>query len=456
MKIFSPEKYLQDNMEIDCVNISMFRFDDSDRKNPIFQGPGTIMLNTDGRILYKIYNQNTITAEMFKYMHQDTNPNENACVFEGEDYLGIHWTGGWTVPQIPISALNALQHVLIKGQIDLLTTQENLQDKCKKTFTELYYVKYPRLPYDGNVKITTQTESKVLTTQFKRQYHTLDYNGSEICFVEDLDNKYLKVTVEHADGFEAPDVENWITQALMVSTGKTMQPKIIIRHNEDSTIMLILGRPYAVYNSMLLSPFLHFHEQECEFWKFFMKYLCYCIQEKPLDNHPLTVGFIELSSVSKSTLKNFMCILVTYIEFCIDQIFEKNKIDNKSIQTIRDSVKNCEIPKEDQDIKDRALGLLSMLHAPRTLKRLNQLENKQIITKTQVKVWQNIRPKIAHGNILEFSHYDSDVDSKRHLVCMVYRLIFQIIHYDGYALDYNDKKYRFVHFVSCNEIFKDN
>lgn len=461
MIIFSPEKYLQDNMEIDCVKISMYKADDNDRKNPIFQGPGTITLNADGTISYKIYNQNAITAKMLKYMqyaNQDINPNEKVCVFKGKDYLGIDWSGGPTIPQIPISSLNSLQYVLIKGQVDYLTTQDNLHDKCEKTFTELYYVKHPRLPYNGNVKITAQTERKVLTTQFKRQHQTVDCNSSKIYFAEDLDNKYLKITAEHTSGFEAPYVENWITQALMVSTGKTMQPRIIIRHNDDSTIMSILGRPYAVYDSILLSPFLHFHEQEGEFWKFFIKYVCYCIQEHPSDYHPLTVGFIELSSASKSTLKNFICILVTYIEFCIDQIFEKNKIDNESIQTIRDIVKNCKIPKEDQAIKDRALGLLSLLDTPRISKRLKQLVEKQIITNTQSRIWLDIRPKVAHGAVLNFSHYDFDVDSKRHLVCMIYRLLFQIIHYDGYALDYNNenKKYQFVKFISCKEPFKDN
>jgi hypothetical protein len=49
------EKYVGKQIEIDCVDVQIHRFEDN--QPPIFKGPGVIRGDKAGRLSYKVYNQ---------------------------------------------------------------------------------------------------------------------------------------------------------------------------------------------------------------------------------------------------------------------------------------------------------------------------------------------------------------------------------------------------------------
>jgi hypothetical protein len=90
----------------------------------------------------------------------------------------------------------------------------------------------------------------------------------------------------------------------------------------------------------------------------------------------------------------------------------------------------------DEDIKNRAIGLLSMLGTRSTSQVLKALKEENVIGNEHIKTWNKIRNSLAHGGIIEFP-VDEDFWQKRNLlISMVYRLILRKIGYRGLITDH--------------------
>ena len=159
----------------------------------------------------------------------------------------------------------------------------------------------------------------------------------------------------------------------------------------------------------------------------------------------MTNGFAELCLASKGTLQGFLISMSIYIEFCVNLIFssleshvaEKSDYKNK----VQDLVKHVGVWDRDDKIRERAKGLLSMLYSPSLPKRLDVLVEQGVITKTQKKTWKKARPYLAHGNVIDFKKEEEFWHIQNHLISMVYRLIYRIIGYKGFVLDYDGSRF---------------
>ncbi len=442
--------YIGKNVEIDCKKIKL-TFENSIVDDlPLFEGPGTIKLEKTGKIKYKLFNKIPVDQKIFSYLKSKDDPNTDikaiACRVEAESYSGIKWTGSFNIPEV--KTYSGSSNILITGLFDQLSTFTTHKGKREKPSSEVFFFDCADLPYEDNLKITASRGDDIVFIKHRYDHQIINLDGEEISFTKDTDELYLQVTATHTSEYSSY-MENWLVEALSVSIGKTMYPRIVIRHNEDSDIIFIR---YIPDNSptMMMAAFPTYSVKEKEFWKFFCAYLKKVKEIHKWENLNLTTGFYETCLAGRGTLQNFLTSLSVYIENCISFVFdgEEDEINKESIQLLVDAVKKCEIPSEDNEIKQRALGLLSMLNSPATAKRMKKLKDDGVITEEQVRAWQKVRPKLAHGNVLTPGQGEEFFKYKNHLICMMYRLIFKIVNYSGFALEYieKNKSFKYVEF----------
>jgi hypothetical protein len=95
-----------------------------------------------------------------------------------------------------------------------------------------------------------------------------------------------------------------------------------------------------------------------------------------------------------------------------------------------------------QKIGNRTLGLLNQLHQPRPIDRLSALMEQRAISKELVKVWQRLRPRAAHGAVIDIEAADRETIEQRLydigcVTTLMYQITFHLIGYDESYTDYS-------------------
>jgi hypothetical protein len=438
-----PEKYVGKQIEIDCVNVEIHRFEDN--QPPIFKGPGVIRGDKAGRLSYKVYNQIQVNEEIFTYLKQireENDPKKTNLRLFAKGYDGMKWNGGWSIP-----ALNIFQapYLLVEGKFDQLGARvEKLEGNRTTNSTELVFSDHFDLPLAGTVRVESFHGEEVISTSFWGDHHKIAFDDSVIRFQKSSDKSRLHVTASDGDQFTPPYVENWIAEALTFITARIIYPRMIIRHFEKDALVFIRATPRSIESGML-PPFSGGPDTRDSFWKAFCAYLGKCKSVQQFEPLEMTKGFSELCLAGKGTLQGFLISLSIYVEFCVNLIFSslENGTSEESDykKKVEDLVQHVGAWDRDDAIKERAKGLLSMLYKPSLPKRMDVLVEQGVITETQKKIWKKARPYLAHGNVIDFKKEEEFWHIHNHLISMVYRLIFRIIGYRGFVLDYDGSKF---------------
>jgi len=438
-----PEKYVGKQIEIDCVDVEIHRFEDN--QPPIFKGPGIIRGDKAGRLSYKVFNQIQVNEEIFAYLKQikeENDPQKTNLRLFAEGYDGMKWNGAWSIP-----ALNIFHapYMLVEGKFDQLGTRvEKMEGDRSSNFTELVFSDHFDLPLAGTVKVESYHGEEVISTSFWGDHHEVAFDDSLIRFQKSSDKSRLHVTATDGDRFTPPLVETWITEALIFVTARMIYPRMIIRHFEKDALVFIRSTPRTI-DSGMLPPFSSGSDTRDFFWKAFCSYLGKCKSLQQFESLEMTKGFSELCLAGKGTLQGFLISLSIYIEFCVNLIFSSLESgasgEDAYKKNVEDLVQHVGAWDRDDTIKERAKGLLSMLFTPSLSKRMDVLVEQGVITEIQKRTWKKARPYLAHGNVIDFKKEEEFWHIRNHLISMVYRLIFRIIGYRGLVLDYDGGKF---------------
>ncbi len=438
-----PEKYVGKQIEMDCVDVEIHRFEDN--QPPIFKGPGIIRGDKSGRLSYKVYNQIQVNAEILAYLKQIGEKNDprkpNLRLF-AQGYDGMKWNGAWSIP-----VLNIFQapYMLVEGEFDQLGARvEKIQGDRISNSTELVFSDHFDLPLAGTVKVESFHGEEVLSTSFWGDHHDVAFDDSLIRFQKSPDKSRLHVTAPDGDRFAPPYVENWITEALIFVTARMVYPRMIIRHFEKDALVFIRATPRSIESGML-PPFSSGPDTRDFFWKAFCSYLGKCKSLQQFESLEMTKGFSELCLAGKGTLQGFLISLSIYIEFCVNLIFSSlegsGSREDDYRKNVEDLVQHVGAWDRDDTIRERAKGLLSMLFTPSLSKRMDILVGQGVITEIQKSTWKKARPYLAHGNVIDFKKEEEFWHIRNHLISMVYRLIFRIIGYRGLVLEYDGSEF---------------
>lgn len=447
------EKYVGKAFEIDCFDIEIHRFQDD--QPPLFKGPGVIRGEYSGPLFFKLYNQIQIEKKIFDFLKQvqsGDDPEKNRVRLFAKDYDGVEWIGSWSIPRVNLFQIPSFT---VHGEFNQLATRiQKVRDNKLDNLTELVFAGTLNLPFSGVVHEKIYHGPEVISTRIWSDHHCITLKNSTITFQESSDQSKTHVKGTHAERFTAPYVENWITEALIFITARMIYPRMVIRHFHNDALVCLRETPQNIKTGM---PPPFFGEQkirEC-LWEVFRLYLLRCEESQSFDFLEITKGFSELILASKGTVQGFLISLSLYVENCINQIFASPgkgpyDSDEENRKHVKELIDHVDAWEGDDNIKDRAKGMLSMLNTPPILQRMDILVRDGVISEVHKKVWQRARPYLAHGGMVDFSKGDEFWHFRNYLISMVYRLTCRILGYKGMILDYDGNKFEFVNFNWIN------
>ena len=421
------EKLVGRDFEIECHDIEVHGI--RDHSPPLFKGPGVIRGQKKGAISFRFHNQIEISKEDFLLLSDQGNQNliTQVRVF-AKDYDNIHWEGGWSVPNFQIQKS---YKVIVYGQFDQLSTRvERYESDIRNNTTELIFSGIPNLPLTEWVEERRLHRGEEIFYRSWCDRHELEFNKSNIQFYSGNSNNLFHIRAENSDEFSFPFVENWIPEALTLVTASLVYPRMVIRHFENDALIFLRNTPPETQSTMPPAIIGSLELRE-ELWKIFTTYLEECVSRNQFEHLVTTKIFSEVIIASTGTLQAFVLSLSVCVENLAGQLadeFNIKTLSKKESQDLRNYVKDW---KGNEDLKDRAMGLLSMLGSPSTNQILKALQEESVIEKEHIEAWRKIRHTLAHGGIINF-HKDEDFLQKRNLlISMVYRLIFRKIGYKG-------------------------
>lgn len=421
------EKLVGREFEIECYDIEVHGI--LDNCPPLFKGAGIITGQKKGAVSFRLHNQIEISDEALRLTFNQGKQNEvtQVRVF-AKDYDNIHWTGGWSIPNIEPSTSGKF---VVHGQFDQLATRvKKSEGDSRNNITELVFSNIPDLPLTELIeeKILHRGEEIFSRTRFDR--HELDFNESKIHFHSSNSNNLFYISAENSKGFSAPYVENWIPEALTLITASLIYPRMVIRHFQDDALIFLRNTPSET-KSKMPPAIIGFPNLRRELWEIFKAYLNECVKRNEFEQLVTTKIFSEVIIASTGTLQAFVLSLSVCVENLAGQLadeFSIKTLDEDEFKALRGYLEQWQ---GEEDIKSRAIGLLSMLRSASTKQVLKALKEENVIEDKHIKAWEEIRHSLAHGGIIEFPINDDFWLKRNLLISMVYRLILRKIGYKG-------------------------
>jgi hypothetical protein len=224
------EAYVGKAFEIDCIDIEIHGI--QDHQPPLFKGPGVIRGAYSGELSFKLYNQIPITKDIHQFLNwirSGEHGESTCCRLFAKDYDGISWSGAWFVPRVDLFQGTEVQNFTIQGKFSQLATRiGKVKGDQDKDLTELIFAGTLDLPFTGRVCEKRFHGRKVMSRRYWSDHHKLNFKGSKIVFQKsDVQNR-IHIEATHNKGFTPPNVENWITEALIFVTARMVYPRMVV------------------------------------------------------------------------------------------------------------------------------------------------------------------------------------------------------------------------------------
>jgi hypothetical protein len=421
--------------EIECSEIRVHGM--LDHLPPLYKGPGVIKSGKEGKITFRMHNQIQISKEALSSLQWfkpegGLEPAHQMRIF-ADDYNGISWVGGWS---IPVQHFSNGSNSVISGEFDQLSTRISKGESDKrKNLTELVYSSTLDLPLTKWLENIKRRGRKVIEHEFILTQHDLRFGRSKISIFGSQNGNRTHITATSTATFRPPLVENWIADAIVFVTARLIYPRVAIRHFERDALFFL--RAYSSdHRSGMPSPF-HFLPQT-GFWQIFSLYLTRCQKDQPhdsIESIELTRLWREVISASTGTVQAFVLSLALCIENLLGRLFDELGVkaaDEQQLRALRAYVGEW---KGDSTVKNRALGVLSLLERQPVGDALKKLKAEKTITKRHADAWYEIRPQLAHGAVIKNPFDPVFWETRSLLMDMTYRLVFRILEYKGTVLD---------------------
>jgi hypothetical protein len=422
------EKLVGQPFEIECSEIRIHGM--LDHCPPVYQGPGVLTSGKDGKITFRMHNQiaaDTLALSSLQRIKPEggTEPCKQVRIVAA-DYNGVDWSGAWSIPRKHSSRGNSS---VISGEFDQLTTRiPKIKGDKRKNLTEIVYGHTLDLPLAKWIETTKRRGRKVVTKEFRATQHDLDFRGSKISIFESENGKRTHVTSKGRPTFRPPHAEIWLADAIVFLTARLIYPRLWIRYFEDSALVFLRAAP-SESRSGMPPPFAGF--PMAELWELFILYLAECERQQKLGSVEISRWIHEVIIASTGTVQAFVLSLALCIENLVGQLLDELGVkatEEAQLQQLREHVSQWQ---GDCSVRERALGLLSMLGTKSVKEGLKRLKAEKTLTKKHIDAWKKIRNFLAHGRIIENPFDPIFWESRNLLIDMAYRLIFRKIGYEG-------------------------
>ncbi len=421
------ERLWGNSFELHCLHIEVRGRSDSGK--PYFRGPGFLSGATTGALQFHLYHLARVKPLIWTQLQESLRQGTEVLRVFATDMDGVHWVGSWC-PGINLQ-LDHQGRCLISGELDQLAARLPLTAfEPERNLTALYYLDVPRLPMLSGAEVQTLRDGQVEETRYLYDRSKLDFGGAEVMISTDEANHKLMVSCAHRPGWLPPICEVGLADAISFVTATVLSPRLTVRYQQDHAQFFVRRTPAqprrfalpAIAKGPPVGP-------PMAVWDVFLAFLKDCEHRQQFDSTPLARAFHEVALASTGTVHGFVLTLVATIEELTYQIVGKVKNPEKSklkavLSEFKKYVQNWG---GDVGFKDRVLGILqSSLLAIPAKQHLEGLAVSGVVTPAQIKIWAQLRPKLAHGKIIDYA--DEQLAAKRDaLITMFYGLARRLL-----------------------------
>ena len=419
--------------ELPCSDVSLYRKRDGRR----FSGPGFIRWR-DGSLRCHFYAGLIPEGEFFF----DANvglprvpagtliPDDYYFEMTARDWTGRYWLASWAQPDFQTGETRFATVELdeIKQSDDGL---EGEPESAKVTIFDDF--KFP-------CNVVSHTEAKEPGGRGVSS-SSLSHASVNVCGC-DLWIGRMDGRVEAWIGSDSPlppFIHIKIVECLQFMLAKPMQwAAVEFRHGMKTRSALRSQRadrsPTVMHAPIHLSGMF---DTSGDFWRLFEAYLSLLVRDSTEEWHPVS-RWVFTTLGGGRTLYGHGLALSVAVEGLLTSQFANRGQPAKGDQVER-LVSHLESLGEDTPLLSRAVGSIRMMLKPRAMDCLMALKAEGVATELQIKAWQRLRNKVAHGAPLDDRSLDEMVDLCNTVTVLFYRLIFNVIGYAGTYQDYGTK-----------------
>jgi len=427
------EKLVGKDFEVKCHTIVVN--DSNDHSPPVFSGPGVIKGSAYGEMSFQLHNQLQIPKYISEFIDDLRNRDEQYR-FRAWDYQDEEWSGAWFLPSVTFHNAADKNRFMVSGEFSQLSIiLKKFSTDTQKNQTQILFSENPNLPTGRRRLEKRESGSSETTIVESEDWEELSFGGSTFTLCEDANSGLFHIVATHSETFKPTYLENWIPEALSFVMGNLIYPRMVIRHFDDRSLVFVRDLPPPKESGIEACVPKWMHTKNV-FWEIFQTYMLYLARREEFEQLPTSQIFGEVIYASRATLQSFILSLAVCAENLIQQLMpnlDLNKPDKAQIKLITTQVGKAKV---NSDLRDRAIGLLSMLNRPSLNEAGKLLIRQGVLCDEHIQAWKRTRNHLAHGGLIEFPISDDLWQDRHFLVGMVYRLIYQIIGYKGKIADY--------------------
>jgi hypothetical protein len=330
------------------------------------------------------------------------------------------------------------QRILVTGALYTITCARDVEHEASAHHFQIHFFTNLDLPFTDYARTSITTEGEVtmslLAAKFESESGSVDIREAA---------GELLIGVSSQSAFPTNFHMRIIEAITFVSAKQTLWR---VTHTVDGDKEILqLSSPRPQSKTKLRGPlYLATLTDRRMFWRLFAKYLEFSVRSAPEQGwHPCFVHIhnaIEASANSLDAWAVGLCVAVEGLANMIevkDDASEKEKCC-KIIEHVHAFLKSTSWL--NQKVGNRARGLLNQLHQPRVIDRLSVLMERGRVSKDLVKAWQRLRPRAAHGAVIDMETVDKEViETMLYDIGCVTTLLYQITFYlMGYDEGYTD------------------
>ena len=420
--------------EIECPTVRIMGRHDFDE--PFFKGPGVLRGGIDGPIQFRIFDHLPPSREDNLRILKAINSREPMRLF-ATDLDFTEWSGGWFSPLLGFDT----GRDTVSGTFPQLSTRVKLTTGSEeRNSTALFYAENLSLPRPKPIKISAGDTVEKSPKRFDlRSIHRDDFR---IVFSDNLEFGGTQVVAETRADLSPPIAEIALAGSVEYILCRPCRPRVTVRYFEDDALVFI--RECRVQGRTGLPGPLRGSPAEFQsIWDVFYAFLSQYFNRTEFTPPETSRILQEVIRASTGTVHTFAASLVLGVEGLTQQIFKGQPSEtDPQLERLRQYISRWDGP---TGLKDRVLGLTSMAATPSTTSLLTKLKSQGLVTESQIKVWKELRPKIAHGNVIDYAD-EKLWQNQNLLISMFHRLVLRLIGYKGPITDFSTDDLRTIEF----------
>jgi hypothetical protein len=280
----------------------------------------------------------------------------------------------------------------------------------------------------ANIQRSRGEEVERRSTHWDRT--VLEFEGATVLISKDDEKNRTVVSSAHIEGWGPPYCEVGLADAVGFACATAKRPRITMRYFDDKATLFVRETPSDV-ESRIPRPIFYRGPRDRNFWNLFLAFLADCKAKKEFDGTPLARLFSELAYASTGTIHVLVLSLVVAVDDLVAQITGQSP-PAPDLEELKEYINQW---RGNAELKKSAIAVVSsMLSRTSTRRHLKELSAKGVVSPAQIQVWEELRPKLAHGKVAD---YDENLLACRNqLTGMVYRLAARLLGYKGVLADY--------------------